>query len=545
MKLLVKKKIGSILTTALIVGVFLFPLISSATSIYTRMFVSGETMIPGAPTDFTGVALSSSEILLSWLPSGSSTVSYNIYRSNIFLATVASSTYLDTGLTPETTYSYQVIAYDKFQRESPPSELIMVTTLASGVIPPVTPPDGGIIPPVVPPIIPPAEPPIIPPAEPPLLPKDGVKPVLPDRGQPIISRVNDLVDKILVFPTSSDLIKPISPIVLFVAKKVPVSVVVTLAGASQVVAVATSAVSFMEIYLLILRQLGALLEFFHIRKKRRPWGTVYDSVTKRPIDPAYIKILQNKKEVGTAITDIDGRYSFVLPDADYYMKVNKTHYLFPSKLLKNKTTDEIYDNLYFGEEFHHTGSNIVELNIPIDPIDFDWNEYVKNKRKYFKINFRLEIFRSYLVKFLYSIGFLFALSYLFVSVSLVNVLIVSLYLLIFTWKTLYHYQHKVLRITDLTSGDPLAFALIRVYLADVGLLIKNVVADKAGRFYVLVRPGKYYLTVDIKKDDGTYLQVYRSEVQNLPNGVLTKDLKILITENMLKSNSITTHPVTT
>ena len=56
--------------------------------------------------------------------------------------------------------------------------------------------------------------------------------------------------------------------------------------------------------------------------------------------------------------------------------------------------------------------------------------------------------------------------------------------------------------------------------------IKQVVADKLGRFYLLVRPGVYYYTVEEKQLDGSYLKVYQSAPINFGDGVLTSDISV-------------------
>jgi hypothetical protein len=71
-------------------------------------------------------------------------------------------------------------------------------------------------------------------------------------------------------------------------------------------------------------------------------------------------------------------------------------------------------------------------------------------------------------------------------------------------------------------------------MTDVDQLVRTIVSDEHGHFYILVRPGTYYLTVEAKKNDGSYCQAYRSEPQILANGVITKDLKIFVDEQMLK-----------
>jgi len=105
-----------------------------------------------------------------------------------------------------------------------------------------------------------------------------------------------------------------------------------------------------EIFLIPVKLWGLVLVGLGIRKKTRPWGTVYDSVTKQPIDPAFVTARdQSGKVVAEPITDIDGRYGFLLPDGTYYISAKKTNYEFPSKKMVGKSSDELYANLYFGE----------------------------------------------------------------------------------------------------------------------------------------------------------------------------------------------------
>ena len=76
------------------------------------------------------------------------------------------------------------------------------------------------------------------------------------------------------------------------------------------------------------------------------------------------------------------------------------------------------------------------------------------------------------------------------------------------------------------TKEPLSFAIIRVFLPDLNQQIKYVVADKLGRFHLLVRPGVYYYTVEEKQLDGSYLKVLQSQPVSLPKGVLTTDIKV-------------------
>lgn len=294
---------------------------------------------------------------------------------------------------------------------------------------------------------------------------------------------------------------------------------------AQVVAVTGLALGFgPSLYNLILILLRIWGYFFGRKREENPWGTVYDSETKRPLDPVYLTVSQGGKEVTTAITDIDGRFSFFLPAGTYTIEANKTHYRFPSERLAGKMADELYNNLYFGGNLTTEGKEIINIDIPMDPIDFDWNEFAKTKKNFFELyNWRKLWFqRLYRAFFLFC--FFFSLYALLVSPSWWNLVVLALYLGLMVLNRFWSGYHKPLKVTK--AGEPLPFAIVRLYLPDLHQQIKYTVADKLGRFYILVRPGVYYYTVEEKQVDGSYLKVFESSPISLPKGILPKDLSI-------------------
>ena len=54
---------------------------------------------------------------------------YNIYRNGAKVGTSATTSYVDTGLTPDTSYNYSITAVDAAGNESPKSTQITVKTL--------------------------------------------------------------------------------------------------------------------------------------------------------------------------------------------------------------------------------------------------------------------------------------------------------------------------------------------------------------------------------------------------------------------------------
>jgi len=50
------------------------------------------------------------------------------------------------------------------------------------------------------------------------------------------------------------------------------------------------------------------------------------------------------------------------------------------------------------------------------------------------------------------------------------------------------------------------------------------VTDELGHFYLLVRPGEYYYTVEEKIAGGDYQKIYQSPSFNLKQGILKEDI---------------------
>jgi chitodextrinase len=73
-----------------------------------------DTQPPTVPTGLVGVAVSSSQITLSWNPSTDNVgvKSYQVYLNNVLIANTMTTSFQHTGLTAGTTYNYRVSAAD-------------------------------------------------------------------------------------------------------------------------------------------------------------------------------------------------------------------------------------------------------------------------------------------------------------------------------------------------------------------------------------------------------------------------------------------------
>jgi hypothetical protein len=91
---------------------------------------TNDTTPPTAPSNLTAEAVSSSQINLSWKASGDNVkvTGYDIYRNNSLIASMTTTGYGDTNLSPATSYRYYVQARDAAGNISSPSDTVQTAT---------------------------------------------------------------------------------------------------------------------------------------------------------------------------------------------------------------------------------------------------------------------------------------------------------------------------------------------------------------------------------------------------------------------------------
>ena len=118
---------------------------SSAQSVSASATTSGapppDTTPPSVPTGLTATAASSSQVNLSWTASTdpdntSSQISYKVYRngSQVGGTSAGITSYSDSNLSPSTTYSYTISAYDPAGNSSAQSVSASATTQAASTV---------------------------------------------------------------------------------------------------------------------------------------------------------------------------------------------------------------------------------------------------------------------------------------------------------------------------------------------------------------------------------------------------------------------------
>ncbi len=289
------------------------------------------------------------------------------------------------------------------------------------------------------------------------------------------------------------------------------------------------ALGLSEFLLLPIRIWGLLMSTLGIRRRKHgSWGSVYDSVTKQPIDPAYV-VLQTAdgKDAKTAITDLDGRYGFFTNSGQYRIVANKTNYSFPSARLLGKKSDELYDNLYFGEPIV-LGENetVLARDIPMDPQGFDWNEYTKRAQNLMGFYSRNTILIERLSRFFFQAGFFAIVIIFLIKPEMITFIVLIFYGIIIIIRKLGTGDRKHGVVIEKETGLPASFSFIRILNPDTGIEIRKCVADVLGRYYCLVAKGIYTVLVTRRLEDGTYSPTNFSRTVDASNGLICEKLEI-------------------
>lgn len=277
-------------------------------------------------------------------------------------------------------------------------------------------------------------------------------------------------------------------------------------------------------------RMGHFLLTFLLYRRRNPWGVVYDSKTKEPLDPAIVTIIDiaTGNQVEQKTTDMEGRYGFYLKPGTYRIVAGKTHYQFPSSTLAGRGSDGTYDDLYFGGEFTipegRDRDRVVTMNIPMDPISEDWNQSEKKRMGIMGYLTKHSPLWNIIAKILFVAGFIFSAVITYLYPVKFNVIVLGLYVVVLILGLLGWGSVSAGSVTR--AGKPLPKAMVRLYNTHLRTEIAHRITDDNGRYYILVPNGEYYATVSETLSDGTQNIIYTSESFEITHGVMNENFKI-------------------
>ncbi|MDO8599560.1 MAG: carboxypeptidase regulatory-like domain-containing protein [bacterium] len=229
------------------------------------------------------------------------------------------------------------------------------------------------------------------------------------------------------------------------------------------------------------------------RRKRKGWGTVYASLSKRPLDLATVRLTDaaTGKVAQTAVTDHLGRYQFSVKRAGTYrIAVSRQGYTFPSAQLKGKKEDVAFADLYHGEPIAVNESGaFIASNIPLDAAaQREAPEGGVVRRHYLKL-VSSGVSASGLV-----------LSFVSFSISprpYVAVMLAVNILLFFLFRRIAlasKHPKSWGSVADARARSPLHLAIVRLFDTEFNKLLETAVTDRFGRYSFLVGKNTYYVT---------------------------------------------------
>lgn len=345
----------------------------------------------------------------------------------------------------------------------------------------------------------------------------------------VISNIKEIYKETII--VAKETIKKVgevvnSPTGSAVTKTISTAGLITGASMSLVFAIPAS---LTDLWLILARLMGLFFGIIGLRRKNRPWGTVYDSITKRPLDPVYVSLidLETGKEIANAITDLDGRYGFLVVPGRYGIETTKTNYSSPSMKMKGKTFDEVYNDLYFGGEIKiEKEGEVITKNIPMDSLSFDWNEFTKHKMNINTFIKDKDIIRAKISKLLFVFGAVVSVIALIFAPVPYNFIIAGLYLLFYLLNFMVFKKQNNGVLLNESTGVPLSFAIVKVYREGSDTPMVKKVADKYGKYYILVPSGRYHISVDNKNDDGSYTEVFYTKDMDIKDGIVNYYIEI-------------------
>lgn len=235
-----------------------------------------------------------------------------------------------------------------------------------------------------------------------------------------------------------------------------------------------------------------LFAIFDRIRKRIPWGIVYDSVNKRYIGRAIVRMYEmgSNELVATTVTDALGIFKLTPRIGNYYIKVTKQGYTFPSTIVAGQT-DNGFLSVYHGESISiKTEKQPLSVNIPID------NKATINTTNAIKANFgsRFMLFIERVNFLLVILGVVLSVIGFVATPSLLNGVIIALYVIFFSVKFYLLRLPKFGKVVDIHGGEVQGIE-VGLYETEFDTLLTKTNTNERGEYIFFVPNGKYVLRI--------------------------------------------------
>lgn len=240
---------------------------------------------------------------------------------------------------------------------------------------------------------------------------------------------------------------------------------------------------------------GLLVPVVPDPRKRRLWGTVYDSFTKSPLADVRLELLSKDNRVlETRFTDRDGRYGFVLSTESIETKVrevqiraSKKEYRFPSTVKVDEHESMVYQNIYRGGVVQVKEDQLVSHDIPLDS-----EQPQAFKQKKVPLSALLSRWIASFADASFKVGLVVAPLNFIMHPSIFDGVVVGIYGILGIARLLGANFRPYGLVVDVSSNNAVPYSFIT--LADAsGTRVGHAVSDDRGRYFLLAQEGSFII----------------------------------------------------
>lgn len=258
------------------------------------------------------------------------------------------------------------------------------------------------------------------------------------------------------------------------------------AAALPLLANAPLALSPLGVLLYSLLQASGLAGLFG-RRRRAEVGVVYDAQTKQPIPGVVVQLFDAEfnRLLAQEVTDRLGQFSFVPKPGNYYLRVARASYEFPSKLVTGRS-DGSYSPIYRGDSFTLKTSEPITFAIPLDP---------NQSRLIGRLSLvkSLGILSAIVRLPLFAVGTVFTASLSLTRGQPFDYVLLAFYLILWVVEVARLLGPRTAgRVVDAATQKGLDLAIVRLFSPERRLL-RTVVTNQAGLYKLVAQQGEYVL----------------------------------------------------
>lgn len=223
-------------------------------------------------------------------------------------------------------------------------------------------------------------------------------------------------------------------------------------------------------------------------RKRKGFGVVYDSLSKKPLALALVRLISEDtgRIIRTRVTDRDGRFTFFLTKGRYRLDAAKQGYTYPSHFLAGETSDINYGPIITGEAVSLKENSVLDVNLPMDGPEDKIELAQAIRRKW----------RAVIHAFFAYFGIIVSAMVVVYSWTVLSWVLFAVHILLFLLFTRLARRERGRpwgRVYDLKNTQSVPRAVVRIMDTKFSRILETAVTDATGRYGFLVGRNNYQI----------------------------------------------------